>query len=75
MSNSKGTLTYGEGESEEGKYVGEFKDGKQHGKGNLTSRFEKEYIGECKEGTPWNITEYDKNGNILTKTINGEKQQ
>jgi len=57
------------------KYVGEFKDGKQHGKGTLTSRFEKEYIGEFKEGTLWNITEYDKNGNILTKTINGEKQQ
>ena len=57
------------------KYVGEFKDGKQHGKGKLTSRFEKEYIGEFKEGILWNITEYDKNGNILTKTINGEKQQ
>jgi len=57
------------------KYVGEFKDGKQHGKGTLTSRFEKEYIGEFKEGILWNITEYDKNGNILTKTINGEKQQ
>ena len=57
------------------KYVGEFKDGKQHGKGTLTSRFEKEYIGEFKEGTLWNITEYDKIGNILTKTINGEKQQ
>jgi len=75
LKNGQGTLTYGKGESEGGKYVGEFKDGKQHGKGTLTSRFEKEYIGEFKDGTFWNITEYDKNGNILTKTINGEKQQ
>jgi len=57
------------------KYEGKWKDGEKHGQGTLTSRFEKEYIGEFKEGTLWNITEYDKNGNILTKTINGEKQQ
>ena len=57
------------------KYVGEYKDGKQHGQGILISRFEKEYVGEFKKGTLWNITEYDKNGNILTKTVNGEKQQ
>ena len=54
------------------KYVGEFKDGKQDGQGTLTSRFEKEYVGEFKEGTLWNITEYDKNGNILGKWVNGK---
>jgi len=61
----QGTYTFGKGKWEGDKYVGEFKDGKQHGKGTLTSRFGKEYIGEFKEGTLWNITEYDKNGNIL----------
>jgi len=66
--NGQGTFTFPDGR----KYVGEFKDGKQHGKGTLTSRFEKEYIGEFKEGTLWNITEYDKNGNILGKWVNGK---
>ena len=64
----QGTFTTPDGD----KYVGEFKDGKQDGQGTLTSRFEKEYVGEFKEGTFWNITEYDKNGNILGKWVNGK---
>jgi hypothetical protein len=30
------------------------------------------YEGECKDGKEWNGTEYDNNGNILGKLVNGE---
>jgi hypothetical protein len=31
-------------------------------------------IGEWKNSKPWNITEYDKNGNITGRFVNGVKQ-
>ena len=31
-----------------------------------------EYEGEWKDGKEWNGTEYDNNGNILGKLVNGE---
>ena len=34
--------------------------------------FGKKGIGEIRENKPLNITEYDKNGNIVTKLVNGE---
>ena len=30
------------------------------------------YVGEFKENEPWNITVYDKNGNLIEKVVNGE---
>ena len=36
MPNGQGTMTYGEGEWEGSKYVGEYKDGKRNGKGTYT---------------------------------------
>ena len=30
------------------------------------------YVGEFKENEPWNITVYDKNGNLIQKVVNGE---
>ena len=71
----QGTLTYGKGKWEGRKYVGEYKDDKQHGQGTLTygkGKWEgNKYEGEFKDGKPWNGTEYDKDGNITGKYVNG----
>ena len=55
-------------------YEGEFKDGVQNGQGTFTFINGDRYEGEFKDGEFWNITEYDKNGNIIGKWINGEEQ-
>ena len=55
-------------------YEGSYKNGKQDGHGTLTARFGNIFVGEFMNGKLWNTTEYDKNGNIHSKTINGEKQ-
>ena len=65
----KGTYTWSNGN----KYVGEYKDGKLNGYGILISRFAQEYVGVFKEGTFWNITEYDKNRNIIRTWVNGKE--
>ena len=57
------------------KYVGEFKDGKEHGQGTITFLDGRKYVGEMKDGTQWNGTDYDKDGNILGKFVNGENQE
>ena len=31
-------------------------------------------VGEFREGRSWNIIEYDKDGNIIGKWVNGEQQ-
>ena len=33
------------------------------------------YVGEWKDGKTWNGTEYDKNGNIIGKWVNGVLQK
>ena len=53
------------------KYVGELKDGEYHGQGTYTFHDGRKYVGEFREGRPWNITHYDKNGNIIVKFVNG----
>ncbi len=65
--NGQGTIISPDGR----KYVGEFKNGKFHGQGTRTFPDGRKYIGEFREGRPWNITHYDKNGNIIVKFVNG----
>ena len=56
------------------KYVGEWKDNKQNGQGTVTTPDGIKYEGEWKDGNPWNGTDYDKDGNIIGKWVNGVKQ-
>ena len=42
-------------------YVGEIVSGQPHGQGTYTFPDERKYVGEFREGRPWNITHYDKN--------------
>ena len=55
------------------KYVGEFKDGKEHGKGTYTYPDGVKYEGEWKDGKLWNGTFYDENGNI--EIVSREKKK
>ena len=55
-------------------YVGEWKDGKKHGQGIFTFPDGSKYVGEYKDGKKWNGTEYDKNGRIIGKFVNGVRQ-
>ena len=69
--NGQGTLTFPDGY----KYVGEWKDGKEHGHGTYIWFDGTKYVGEWKDGKTWNGTEYDKNGNIIGKWVNGVLQK
>jgi len=68
--NGQGTITWSDGKN----YVGEFKDGKFNGHGKLTWSDGKKYVGEWKNGKKWNITLYEKNGNIIGRFVDGVKQ-
>jgi len=68
IENGQGTHTYPDGS----KYVGEFRDGKRHGQGTYTFQEGDTYVGEWKYGREWNGTEYDKDGNIFYKYVNGK---
>jgi hypothetical protein len=68
--NGQGTYTYPDGR----KYVGEYKDGKRNGQGTYTFPSGDKYVGEWKNWNPWNITGYDKIGNILGYVVNGKQQ-
>ena len=72
--NGQGTYTYGKGEWEGDKYVGDWKDGKRTGQGTLTFPDGTKYVGEWKNGKEWNITLYNKNGNIIGRFVDGVKQ-
>ena len=67
----QGTYTYHHGF----KYVGEWKDNKKHGQGKYTLTDGNRFEGEWKEGKPWNLTIFDKNGNIIGKWMNGVLQK
>ena len=67
----QGTFTYTDGSM----YVGEWKDWKYHGQGTKTWSDGKKRIGEWREDKEWNITNYDKNGNITGKWVNGVLQK
>ncbi len=64
----QGTYTFPDGK----KYVGGWKDSKYHGQGTLISSDGKFFVGEFKDSKPWNITGYDKNGNIKRKWLSGK---
>ena len=64
------TETYPDGS----KYVGEWKNGEYHGQGTLTLLNGDKYEGKFKDGEKWNGTQYDKDGNITKKYVNGVRQ-
>ena len=55
-----------------GKYVGEWKNGMENGQGTRTWSDGSKSVGEFKNGEIWNGTNYDINGNIYGKWVNGE---
>ena len=70
--NGQGRITYSNGS----KYRGEWKDGLKHGQGTFTLSEGNGYIeGEFKEDKWWNVTGFDKNGNITGNIVNGVEQK
>ena len=67
-----GVIKFGEISFSGGIYVGELKNGKPHGQGTSNDPYGNKYVGEFKEGHYWNGTEYDKDGNINWKYVNGK---
>ena len=57
------------------KYVGKWKDNKKHGQGTYTLTDGNRFEGEWKNGKLWNLTIYDKYGNITGKWVNGVLQK
>jgi len=55
--------------------VGEFKEGEKHGQGTYTWSDGRKYVGEYKDGEPWNGTYDDKDGKIIFKYVNGVLQK
>ena len=55
-------------------YKGEVENGEPNGLGVLIYPEGGKYVGEWKDGKPWNGTSYNKNGNIIGKMVNGVKQ-
>ena len=76
--NDQGTYTYLDGR----KYIVEWKNGYEHGQGTSTFPYGVKLVGEFSSTkhqylkftryNPWNITEYDKNGKISGRFVNGE---
>jgi len=66
--NGQGTLTFSNGN----KYLGKFKNGKFNGQGTYTWSDGNKGVGEFRYNKPWDITIYDKNGNITGRFVNGE---
>ena len=56
------------------KYQGQVKDGKPDGLGVLISTNGWKYFGSWKNGEIWNGTEYDKDGNIIYRWVNGKRK-
>ena len=54
-------------------YVGQYKDGEKHGKGTYTWSDGQKYEGKWKDGENWNGIQYDKDGNIKYKYVNGKQ--
>ena len=56
------------------KYKGEWKSGKKHGQGTFTFIDGRKLAGEFRGNKPWNVSLFDKKGNINMKWVNGKKQ-
>ena len=65
----RGTATWPNGN----KYEGHFKNWDWHGQGKFSVPDGHHIIGQFKEQKPWETTEYDKNGVIVGKIVNGVK--
>jgi hypothetical protein len=65
----QGTFTYPDG----GKYVGRWKDDKRNGQGTFTYPDGGKYVGRWKDEKEWNGNEYNKDGKIISKYVNGKK--
>jgi len=65
--------TFGDGKVQP-KYKGEIKNGKPNGQGIYTYPDGRKYVGEYKDGQPWNGTGYNKNGEIVVRFVNGVYQ-
>ena len=52
--------------------MGEFKDGNSHGQGTVTSKDGETFVGEWKDDKEWNGNEYNKDGKIISKYVNGK---
>ena len=63
----KGTSTWPNGN----KYEGQYKDWEWHGKGNFSVTSGQHIIGEFREHKPWKTIEYDKDGGIIGKIVDG----
>ncbi len=63
---------YGSVTSPHGEYVGEWKGNDFHGQGTMISTDGTKWVGEFRENKRWNIREYDNNGNITGKYVNGK---
>lgn len=70
MQGCQGTYTSSNGN----KYVGGWKEGKRNGQGTESWNDGSKYVGEYKNGRMWNGTEYDKDGYIWSKYVNGVRQ-
>ena len=55
-------------------FEGEYRDGKRNGQGKYINYDGIIWVGEFREGNLWNVTRYDKDGNIKWKIVNGVKQ-
>ena len=78
LNNQWGWFMNSNGDKFEGKYFGEIVGLKPHGKGTTTypNGFKAgdgkvELVGEWKEGDPWDVTRYNKSGEITAKWVNG----
>ena len=54
------------------RYEGEYSNGVKHGQGTYTDADGSKFVGEWKDGNPWNGTGYDKDGNVTATYSGGE---
>ena len=70
IADGQGKLTFANGDILEG----EWEKGEIHSEVKLTFHTGEKYVGEWKDWELWNGTQYDKDGNIIGKIVNGVEQ-